>query len=156
MKLFIPLLIFMLIFPTPAFANPPESSTNEVDPPKITGIRTGEPAPYDGVLLNTSAAARVFVDKEYTAKECELRINFEVQKESLRMQLLLDTTRASLEATEKRYTSILVIKDGEIERLSEIASNTPNDHSVWWAVGGIVAGVGLTLAVLYSVQEVKN
>ena len=151
MKLFIPLLIFMLIFPAPLFAEPPEP-----DPSKITGIRTGEPAPYDGVLLNTSAAARIFADKEYTAKECELRINFEVQKESLRMQLLLDTTRASLEATETRYTSILVIKDEEIERLSTIANNRPNDYSVWWATGGVLVGIGLTIAVLYSVQETRN
>jgi hypothetical protein len=149
MKSFIVVFLCCLMaFPLPLLANPPES-----DPPRITGIKEGEPAPYDGVLLNTSAAARTFIDKEYSAKECELRINFEVQKESLRMRLLLDTTRVSLEATEKRYNSIITIKDEEIERLSQIVSDRPNDHSVWWAAGGIVVGIGLTIAVVYAVKE---
>jgi hypothetical protein len=43
------------------------------------------------------------------------------------------------------------IKDDEIERLSEIASNT-NDYSVWWATGGVIVGIGLTIAVVYAVK----
>jgi len=145
------LLVFTLIFPAPLFAEPPE----ELEAPKVTGIKKGEEAPYDGVLLNTTAAAKVFVDKEYSAKECELKINFEIHKEALRMQLLLDSTKASLEATEKKYTSILSIKNQEIERLSKLAVEK-KDYSQWWAAGGIIVGIGLTLAVVYSVKEVTN
>jgi len=157
MKFIVPLLIFTLIFPAALFAEPPAPSTNEeIDPPKVTGIKKGEPAPYNGILLNTTAAAKIFADKEYSAKECELRINFNVQKEMLRMQLLLDTTRISMEATEQKYNSIFSIKDKEIERLSQIASSRPNEYSTWWAAGGIVVGIVLTIAVVYGVNEIKN
>jgi hypothetical protein len=152
MKFITLLLIFTLIFPAPLFAEPPD----EIEPPKVTGIKKGEEAPYNGVLLNTTAAAKIFADKEFSAKECELRINFEVQKEILRMQLLLDVTKASLEATEQKYTSILSIKDTEIERLAQIATKRPNNYSVWWATGGVLVGIGLTLAVVYSVKEISN
>jgi hypothetical protein len=57
-----------------------------------------------------------------------------------------------MEFMEKRYVSIISIKDTEIKRLSEAANNN-NDYSVWWATGGIVAGIGLTLAVVYGVKS---
>ena len=43
------------------------------------------------------------------------------------------------------------IKDNEIERLAKIASNT-NDYSAWWATGGVVVGIALTIGVVYAVQ----
>ena len=47
------------------------------------------------------------------------------------------------------------IKDSEIERLSNIAVNK-EDYSTWWAVGGLVAGIGLTLAVVFAVDAGTN
>ena len=43
------------------------------------------------------------------------------------------------------------IKNDEIERLSKIASDT-NDYSVWWAAGGVIVGIGLSIAVVYAVE----
>ena len=149
MKLLAPLLVAMLAFPAPLWADTPTETA------QITGIKKGEEAPYDGVLLNTTAAAKIFADKEFSAKECELRINYETQKQILRMQLLLDTSKVSLEASEKKYTSIIAIKDKEIERLSKVALENSNDYSAWWGAGGVIAGIALTIAVVYAVQEVK-
>jgi hypothetical protein len=162
MKFLIPLLVFTLVFPAASFADPPvpetepDTSVEEASTPKVTGVKKGEKAPYNGVLLNTAAAAKIFAEKEYSGKECELRINFEVQKEMLRMKLLLDTANIGLEATKQKYNSILSIKDKEIERLSKIASTRPNDYSTYWAVGGVVVGIVLSIAVVYGVNEIKN
>lgn len=152
------ILCLTLIFPMTVFANPPESESEISDPPptvlrpRIMGIQEGEVAPYAGVLLNTIAAAKVFTEKNYSNEECRLRITYEVEREIARVNLLLESTRVSMESVEKRYTSIISIKNTEIERLSEIASNN-NDYSVWWATGGIVMGIGLTLAVVYGVKN---
>ena len=62
---------------------------------------------------------------------------------------------ANLKATEKKYTSIILIKNEEIERLSKLAGER-RDYSQWWAAGGIIVGIGLTLAVVYSVKEIAN
>ena len=43
------------------------------------------------------------------------------------------------------------IKDKEIKRLSDIAAGK-EDYSTWWAVGGVIAGIGLTLAVVFAVD----
>ena len=155
MKNIIPILIFCLVFPAHLLAEPPQPNTDEENTAKVTGIKKGEEAPYNGVLLNTAAAAKIFADKEYSAKECELRINYEVQKEILRMQLLLDTTKVSLEATQTKYDAIVKIKDNELERLSKIALKPKNDYSSLWASGGVLVGIGLTIAVVYAIGELK-
>ena len=145
------ILIFCLMCPAHLLANPPELKPL----PKITGIQKGETAPYSGVLLNTLAAAQVFSDKSFAGKECELKIKFAVDKEVARMQLLLDSTKVSLETVEKKYTSIIIIKDNEIKRLSDLAMKDKADYSALWFTGGALAGIALTVAVIYAVQESK-
>jgi len=149
------ILVFALVFPAPLFASdpPPTESTTSAEPkPTIIGLRKGQPAPYSGVLLNSLAAAKLFVNKDFSEQECALRLEYAVQKEIAKANLLLESTRASMHFMEQRYVSIVSIKDKEIKRLSDIASNQ-NDYSVWWAAGGIVVGIGLTLAVVYGVKS---
>lgn len=154
MRLIIPILIAMLAFPTHLLADTPPASTPD-ETPKVTGIKKGEEAPYSGVLLNTAAAAKIFADKDFSTQECIMRINFEVQKEHLRMQLLLDNTKLSLDIMDNKYTAIIDIKDNEINRLSKVALENSNNYSTWWAAGGVIAGIALTIAVVYAVDNVQ-
>ena len=165
------ILSLMMAFPVTVYADPPPTTTEETQPdtneeteapptvlrlrPRIMGIKQGEVAPYTGVLLNTLAAAKVFTEKSYSDEECKLRIAYEVEREIARVNLLLQSTRVSMESMEKRYVSIISIKDTEIQRLSDIASNKA-DYSVWWATGGVIVGIGLTLAVVYGVKSMQN
>ena len=144
------LLVALMTIPTVAFADTPEVPPQ----PKITSIAKDQPAPYSGVLLNTVAAAKIFTEKEFIDMECELRIEYAVQKEILRLNLLLETSQATVESMDKKYTSLLDIKDQEIKRLGKVASET-NDWSSLWYVGGIVTGVVLSVAIVYAVKEVN-
>jgi hypothetical protein len=150
MKFLIPLLIATIIFPAPLFANPPETQPQ----PKVTGIQKDDPAPYSGVLLNSLAAARIFSEKSFSSEECKIKIDYNVGKETARMNLLLESTRVSLDSVEQKYTSIINIKNTEIERLSKIASERPNEYSMWWLAGGVLTGIGLTIALLFAVKEI--
>jgi len=144
------LLVALMTIPTVAFADTPEVPPQ----PKITSIAKDQPAPYSGVLLNTVAAAKIFTEKEFIDMECELRIEYAVQKEILRLNLLLETSQATVESMDKKYTSLLDIKDQEIKRLGKVASET-NDWSSLWYVGGIITGVVLSVAIVYAVKEVN-
>ena len=139
----------LLAFPLPILANPPA----ELPQPTIIGIQKDQPAPFSGVLLNPLAAAQIFAEKDYSTAECDLRVEYAVQKELARVNLLLETTKVSMESMGQRYNSIIQIKDKEIERLSQIASDTPNDYSALWTAGGLIVGIGLTIAVVYAVKE---
>ena len=117
MKFIIPILVFIIATPATLFAE--ETPT---PPPTVMGIAKGQTTPYAGVLLNPTAAAQIFAERNYSLDECNLRINFEVEKCNAKYDALLKNTQGSLESLQKKYDSITVIKDKEIERLSEIAS----------------------------------
>ena len=146
MKLITPILIFMLAFPPILFADDPP------DPPTVMGIQKGEVAPYAGVLLNSTAAAQIFAERNYSFDECKLRIDFNIEKEQAKYKALLENSEASLESLKNQYNSITSAKDKEIERLSKLVLET-NDYSTLWAVGGTLMGIGLTIAVMYAVKQ---
>mgnify|MGYP003123589176 FL=1 len=143
-------LIFFTLLPTIVIADTPELPPQ----PRIMGIEQGQAAPFAGVLLNSIAAAKIFTEKDFSQTQCDLRVKYEVDKEVARVNMLLETTRISMEAMDKRYTSLLEIKDKEIERLSEITSNT-NDWSALWYAGGVLTGIGLTIAIVYAIEAGK-
>jgi len=148
MKNIIPVLIFCIIFPTCSFANPPVE-------PKITGLVKGESAPYSGVLLNSLAAARLFTERDFSEEECKLKIDFAVQKEFTRMNLLLESLKVTNDSLEQKYGTIIKIKDNEIKRLTDLAIKPKNNYSVWWASGGVIIGITLTIVTVYAVGELR-
>ena len=121
---------------------------------KITGLRYKQKAPYSGVLLNSIAAAKLLTDHKYLDKQWELRLKYELAKETARLQLIIEGQKLTYKSLQEKHKTLLSIKDGEIERLSKIAANT-NDYSIWWATGGVIVGIALTIAVVYAVHEVK-
>tara|TARA_R100000152_G_C6752011_1_gene175689 strand:+ start:70 stop:531 length:462 start_codon:yes stop_codon:yes gene_type:complete len=118
---------------------------------KITGLRYQQKAPYSGVLLNSIAAAKLLTDKNYSEEQWKLKLQYELAKQSAELNLIIESQKASHQALEQKHLTLIKIKDSEIERLSKIASNKKN-YSVWWATGGVVVGIGLTIAVVYAVQ----
>ena len=122
---------------------------------KITGLSKGEHAPYTGVLLDNIAAARFFSDKKYLEEQFDLKLQYELGKQKARLDLTIQSQKASLDALQEKHTTLMDIKDEEIKRLSDIAAGK-EDYSTWWAVGGVVVGIGLTLAVVFAVDAGVN
>ena len=122
---------------------------------KITGLMKGQKAPYSGVLLDNVSAARIFTDKKYFEDQWKLKLEYELGKERAKLNLKIETQKASLDALQEKHTTLINLKDKEIERLTEIAAGK-EDYSTWWAVGGVLAGIGLTLAVVFAVDAGVN
>ncbi len=118
---------------------------------KITGLSKGEHAPYTGVLLDNIAAARVFSDKKYREEQWELKLQYELGKQKAKLDLTIQSQRASLDSLQEKHTTLMKLKDNEIKRLSDLAAGK-EDYTTWWAVGGVIVGIGLTIAVVYAVD----
>ena len=118
---------------------------------RITGIEEGKKAPYSGILLDTIAAARVFTDKKYVEEQSKLKLEYELGKQKAKLDLTIQSQKASLDALRDKHNSLMKLKDDEIKRLSDIASGK-KDYSTWWAVGGVLTGIALTIAVVYAVD----
>ena len=122
---------------------------------KITGIMEGRPAPYSGVLLDNIAAAKIFIDRKYLEEEWNLRLQYELEKERARLNVIVESQKVSLESLQDRHTLLMRIKDDEIQRLSNVAVSK-EDYSTWWAAGGMVIGISLTLAVVFALDAGIN
>jgi len=141
----------LALLPTIALADEP------LLPPagKITGLRYKQPAPYSGVLLNSVAAAKLLTNKDFSDKQWELKLKYELAKQSALLNLTIESQKISYQALESKHTVLTNIKNDEIERLSKLAANT-NDYSTWWATGGVVVGIVLALVTVYGVKEITK
>ena len=140
-------MVFCMAIPSLALAE------ESLVPPKgkITGLRYKQKAPYTGVLLNSVAAAKLLTDKGFSDKQWQLKLDYELAKLRATLGLTIESQKVSHDALQEKHKTLIDIKNSEIERLSSIAANK-NDYTVWWATGGVVVGVVLTIAVVYAVR----
>ena len=118
--------------------------------PQITPLNEGETAPYTGVLFNPAAIAETIAQRE--ALIAQHNLNLEILEESLRAEctLQLNNLTADLDLCNKKYNSMIEIKDQQIKSLQEMALE--NNNSSWWFLGGIGTGILLTVGVVYALK----
>jgi|TARA_R100000008_G_scaffold38936_2_gene22268 uncharacterized protein YhaN len=148
-KIIAQILSLSLLFPATIFAE-------EVDDPKFTQLEQGEEAPFAGTLFNPAATAKLIADHQYSLLECDLRVQYEIDRARADMRLQLDSLQISYNALDERHKLLMDIKNNEIDTYREMALNQPNDNSHWWLLGGVVAGIGLSLGTFYAVTEINE
>ena len=124
--------------------------------PTITDLEKDQAAPYAGVLFNPQAAAQLLAQQKYADAECELKIDLEIDKLQAQMDLINESLKASLRATENKYESIIEIKNNEIDRLTDLAMEAGGNHSEWWAAGGFILGAFVSLGIFYAALEASK
>ena len=124
--------------------------------PTVTDLEKGQTAPYSGVLFNPEAAAQLLAQQKYADAECELKIDLEVDKLEAQMDLINESLKASLRATENKYDSIIKIKNDEIDRLTSLAVNSDADYTHWWTAGGFVVGALVSLGIFYAAVKASD
>lgn len=144
-------LVFSLVFPVPLFAQ--ETSP---EPPKIVDLKKDEKAPFAGVLLNPTAGAQMLANQKFTEAGCKLKVDFELKKLKAQHDLMMESLKISMNASENKYTSLLKIKDEEVERLSSIALERPNDYAHWWAAGGFITGALVSIGIFYAASQASK
>lgn len=122
----------------------------------ITEIQKGSPAPFTGVLMDPAAAAKVLTDQKYTAEECRIEMDRELELLRAKLELDLKITNAKLAGSQERLAQILQIKNEEIGRLQQLALDRPNDYTLWWLTGGVVGGIVLTVSIFVVAMETSK
>jgi len=132
------------------------SSAGLAQGPRVTTLALDQKAPFAGTLMSPSAVAQIIAETELARDECKLRESFVQEREKTRCDLTVSNVQASLDALTGRHTSIIDIKNDEIERLSKIALERPGKYNHWWFGGGIVVGVVTSIAIFYAAVEVSG
>lgn len=122
----------------------------------ITEIQKGQQAPFTGVLMDAKAAAKVLTEQKYTAEECRLEMDRELELLRAKLELDLEIAKIKLTSEQDKYQKILNIKEEENKRLQKLALERPNDYSHWWLAGGVGAGIVLSIAVFSIAVEIRD
>ena len=122
---------------------------------KVSSLSLDAPAPYAGVLLDPSAAAKMIIDQRYLRTEIELGLRKEFQKELANKRLAFDLLTVEYNSLNKIHEETLSLKNQQINDLNGLLKEEISDkHTEWWALGGVVIGIILSVTVFYASVEV--
>ena len=124
--------------------------------PMFTNLEQGEEAPFAGTLFNPAATAQLIAESQFNMSECDLKVEYECGLVRADYQLQLNILQARYDSLDERHTLLMDIKQTEIDTYRSMAIDQPNRNNHWWLAGGVVAGIGLTLGVLFASQEIQN
>lgn len=128
-------------------AQAPILGSNGANGELITPMTTGSRAPYNGVLLNGPAVARISVEFRGQQERCLIEQNRIVSLVEARYVADTDTLRLAAD-TQRRMDQVLINSlDSDISRLNRIlevqqreASGPHIGEGLAWGAGGLVLG----------------
>ena len=125
----------------------------------VTSVRRARPAPFDGVLLNVPAAARLLVDITHRNAQCQVEVDRQLGLQRASMQLRIDSEVSRREALQHLYDEMMAIRGRQIEQLtSRLRPPEWYERGEFWfgvgAVVGIVVGVAVTVLSAYALNLV--
>jgi len=122
---------------------------------EIVTLKEGEPAPFDGTLFSTEAAARLLVDLETNKEMCEIECTKKLDTQSAQLQLEIDIMQASRDALKLRFDETMLIRDSQINFLERQVTKPKIPAEVIFAIG-VLSGVALTIGSAYAIGQVAG
>jgi len=115
--------------------------------PTIYYLSHGEPAPFDGRLLNDEAILPFMAKTEFDIKQCQIAYDLDLDVRMLERDLRISALETELEDTVDRYNTILSLKEEEITHA--IKNRKINN---WIFLGGFTVGI-MTTVSLYNIDK---
>lgn len=116
--------------------------------PQFTDMKLGEPAPFDGKLLNNEAIIKLAVEDKFKVEQCDLQISYEKQKLETIHTFELEKVKIDLETDIKILEEKVLLRD---QRINDIKSLSKPTKPILYVAGGFIVGAGSTIAILYAV-----
>lgn len=117
--------------------------------PQFVVLQEGEAAPFSGRLLNDEAIAKIGVEDAFKVEQCNLQINYALEKQKLELELKFEKEKIALETDKKILQEKVKLRDETIKQLQDLRKPWP---PVFYASGGFFVGAATTIAILYAVN----
>jgi hypothetical protein len=131
-------LMFSLLYSSVAYSE---------DPGRFSTLAANEPAPFEGVLFDPLATARILAQAELFRSECDLEIEYRIDLQATEFQLERKELNLRLGALTNEYTLLITQKDLEIVQLQKtIRTQSPRNNWIW-AAGGVILGGAAVYAI---------
>ena len=123
-------------------------STAYGEEPTFTTLKKGEPAPFNGRLLNDAAVSQFIIQDKTKVEQCNIQIEYELAKQKAALKYDYNLLSVKCEADDQRLQDMVAIKEDEINFLRKSYSPPKNQ---WWLAGGIVIGAASSIGIMYAV-----
>jgi len=125
---------------------------------QISPMKKGQKAPFNGVLLDAEAVARLMVDQKEAENKCKIETDKQVETAKAKLELDLANMRASRDALKKELEVRVDLKNEHIEFLEKqsIKNAKKVNNGKWWLVGGIAVGIALTVGGAFLIREIRT
>ena len=132
------LIAFLLGTPAFAIAEEPVQEYN------LIPLETGDPAPFDGVLISLDMAAQLTVEKKFEDAECDLRVEYQLAVQKDKYELLLSYKDIEIHSWKDKYESMMILKTAENDRLTDLVTKQKP------ASGPLLVALGFGIGTLTS------
>lgn len=157
--------VFATLYPKIARANPwvIKQVTNieeSDDEEKVTPMKTGDRAPYPGVLFSVPAAAKIQVERETADEKCQIKIDRDVGLKKAELTLLLSNEKAAKESAQERLKEISKLKDDQIMFMTKQIEKHQKKERIKddllgvWITLGFLGGAVTVLAGAYAIKQI--
>lgn len=128
-------------------------SVAHADEPKFSIMAEEEPAPFEGVLFDPEATAIMMSDKQLSNSECDLEIEFNLDKQATEYHLQLQNAEIKYDALAQENELVIEKKDLEIQTLQDtLKKHSPRNKWLWYA-GGVASGAIVTYGAYRAFNE---
>ena len=128
-------LMFSLLYSSVAYSE---------DPGRFSTLAINEPAPFEGVLFDPLATARILAQAELFRSECDLEIEYRIDLQATEFQLERQELNLRIESLSNEHSLLITQKDLEIAQLQKtIKTQSPRNNWIWAAGGVILGGVAV-------------
>jgi len=116
---------------------------------QFTNLKVGEPAPFNGRLLNDEALATLVVNQESIEEACQIEVDYELEKAQAKWNYDFELIKIGLEGKLERSEARIEAQQQELDYLR--ATVKPNRTFLWVSTGFIV-GTATSVAIFNSVK----
>ena len=135
---------FSLFWSNPAYSDP-----------EVATVKKGQPAPFDGTILNPEAAAKVLATGESDLQRCLIESERSLATQKAEDLLKFKSKEAELVACQYRLTENQQIYSQHIEYLEKRA-NEPQWVKPTLFAGGVVTGIAVVVISAYTLDKIQE
>jgi len=125
-----------------------------------TVIKSGEAAPFDGMLLTNSEAAKVLAEAGVQKALCKENIRYEKEKITSASSLEKRKLEIIIATQDIKYKDVMELKELEIKRLYKQLEDMPNNNTSYWFSGGLALGsivaIVASVAIFFAATQINR
>ena len=123
----------------------------------VTNLEKGQKAPYDGVLLDNIAIAKILSSDQIDKEKCEIDCQHKLDLQEVKSDSIIEGLKISLEYERKEQVKTVQYYENQLQFLQDFKTEPPpdDDDLMWALIGGSVGVVAtsITFGVIMGAIE---